>query len=302
MEPSALPVLSAASPKRKARSKPNVARPTKKPGTDLDYVLGHSQREIRRLSSQAAILRPITARLLLNVTLRRGMRVLDLGCGAGDVSMLAAELVGAAGSVVGIDRSSEVLAVATERARAAGLRQIHFEQASVETFSSDETFDLVIGRYILIHQVDPIGFLRAAARLVTPGGAIAFHEIRLQQKFDSSPYVPLWQLAGNLFQTACQSALPNYDVSDRLIECFSEAGLPQAHLFCEGILGGGLDSPLYAWLSETLHSFLPQLAKIGIKLNELIGMATLESNLRAAVVEARSQIVAPAQICAWART
>ena len=63
-----------------------------------------------------------------------GMPVLDLGCGAGDVSMLAAELVGPTGEALGIDRNKDVLAVAAERARVAGFPQIRFEQASAETF------------------------------------------------------------------------------------------------------------------------------------------------------------------------
>ncbi|MBV8224762.1 MAG: SAM-dependent methyltransferase, partial [Verrucomicrobia bacterium] len=48
----------------------------------FDDVLGHSQREIRRLIYQAALLEPITERLLRNVQIGPGMRVLDLGCGA----------------------------------------------------------------------------------------------------------------------------------------------------------------------------------------------------------------------------
>ena len=90
----------------------------------VNYILGHSQREVQRLIYQAAILRPITERLLRSVKLESGMRVLDLGCGAGDVSMLVAELVGSKGSVVGIDQNRDVLTLAAERARAAGLRQI----------------------------------------------------------------------------------------------------------------------------------------------------------------------------------
>lgn len=294
-----MPALLSAKEKRPLAH--NIDGIRKGPVTDGEYVLGHSQREIRRLTTQAALLRPITERLMRNLKIGPGMRVLDLGCGAGDVSMLAAELVGATGSVVGIDRSQEVLAIAADRARTAGLRQIRFEQASVETFLSREPFDLVIGRYILIHQSDPLGFLRAAARHLRTGGSIAFHEIRLRQGFDSLPLVPLWQLTGNLIRIACQSALPHYDVSDRLIECFSKAGLPQPLLFCETIVGGGLDSALYAWVTETLKSFLPQLAKIGVTLDGLIGIEALESSLRVAVVEARSQITAPAQVCAWAK-
>ena len=52
-------------------------------------------------------------------------------------------------------------------------------------------FDLIIGRYVLIHQRDPVSLLRHAARLVKPGGSIAFHEIRLSQKCASVPNVPL---------------------------------------------------------------------------------------------------------------
>src|SRR5262249_41337764 len=75
----------------------------------VPYILGHSEREIRRLMQQAAILRPITERLMRDAGIGRGMRVLDMGCGVGDVSMLAAELVGGPGSVVGIDRSSAAI-------------------------------------------------------------------------------------------------------------------------------------------------------------------------------------------------
>jgi hypothetical protein len=95
---------------------------------------------------------------------------------------------------------------------------------------------------------------------------------------------------------------PHFDLSDRLIECFSEAGLPQPDLFCETLVGGGINSPLYAWAAETLRSFLPQLIKMGIGIGESVEIETLERRLREAVVEARSQITAPGQVCVWART
>ena len=267
---------------------------------ESDYVHGHSQKEIQRLVQQAALLSPITERLMRSVKIAPGMRVLDLGCGAGDVAMLAAEFVGETGTVVGIDWNQEVLAAATERVREYGLHQVHFERAMVESFFCEEGFDLVIGRYVLIHQSDPVRFLRAAANLVKPGGTIAFHEARVNQGFDSLPLVPLWRIIGDLLVTALVSAQPQRDVSDRLVECFAEAGLPQPALFSETIIGAGPDSPLYGWAAETLRSVLPQLTKAGIFLNESVGIETLERNLREAVVAARSQIVMPAQICAWA--
>lgn len=104
--------------------------------SETRYALGHSSAEIQRLTNQGAMLRPITERLLRNAGIDAGMRVLDLGCGAGDVSMLAAELVGPAGSIVGIDHSQEVLNVARERAQEVGLRQISFARAAVESSPS----------------------------------------------------------------------------------------------------------------------------------------------------------------------
>jgi SAM-dependent methyltransferase len=214
---------------------------------------------------------------------------------------VAAELVGSTGFVTGIDRGPEVIAVAAERARAAGIGHIKFQASSVEAYDSDPTFDLVIGRYVLIHQSDPIGFLRAAARHIRPGGYIAFHEIRLPQPFESWPFVPLWDVIGNFIRMACQSALPHYDVGERLIDCFSKAGLPEPELFCETPIGGGIDSPLYHWVAETLRSFLPQLEKMRVICGSSIDIDTLESRLRRAIVNASSQITVPAQVCAWAR-
>jgi ubiquinone/menaquinone biosynthesis C-methylase UbiE len=54
------------------------------------------------------------------------MRVLDVGCGVGDVSLLAAGLVGPSGAVLGIDRSAEAIEMAVRRATAAGQHWVRF--------------------------------------------------------------------------------------------------------------------------------------------------------------------------------
>jgi SAM-dependent methyltransferase len=251
---------------------------------------------------QAEILRPITERLLRGAGIRRGMRVLDLGCGAGDVSLLAAELVGSSGTVVGIDRSPEAIAVARERARVNGRRNVHFEEAAVGDFSGIQPFDMVIGRYVLIHQADPVGFIRAAAGLVRPGGVLALHELSTCGEYvQSFPRVPLWHQAWEWSRLAFQAVAPHCDAGDRLIEHFATAGLPLPTLFCESPAGGGEDSPLYSWMAETLHSFLPQLERMRILTADTIAIETLAGRIREAVVQARSQITGPAQFCAWAR-
>jgi 2-polyprenyl-3-methyl-5-hydroxy-6-metoxy-1,4-benzoquinol methylase len=267
-----------------------------------EYILGHSDRELRRLKRQAAILRPITERLMRDAGIRSNMRVLDLGCGAGDVSLLAAQLVGPLGAVVGVDCSPDAIAVARRRARTAGLRHVHFEEAAVGAFSGIEPFDMVIGRYVLVHQADPVGFIRTAADLVRPGGVVAFHELCIRgQAIHSLPEVPLWQQAGEWIVAAFQAVAPHCDAGGRLIEHFARAGLPEPTLSCECLAGGGEDSPLYSWVASTLEGVIPQLVRMGILAEGSIVIETFEDRLRTAAVEARSQLVGPTQFCAWAR-
>ena len=94
-----------------------------------DYVLGHTDREQLRLMRQARILAPFTEHFLRDAGIVPGMRVLDIGCGMGDVTMLAAGLVGPAGRVVSIDMN----------------------QASIETerrssFTDPKPFDAIVGK------------------------------------------------------------------------------------------------------------------------------------------------------------
>src|SRR5262245_20978923 len=72
------------------------------PAADV-YVMGHTDRERRRLALQASILQPFTEQLFRRAGIATGMHVLDVGCGVGDVSLLAARLIGRTGSVTSID-------------------------------------------------------------------------------------------------------------------------------------------------------------------------------------------------------
>ena len=136
--------------------------------------------------------------------------------------------------------------------------------ASICSFSDPDTFDCVIGRYVLVHQSDPVDFLRTAARLVRPGGIIAFHEVDFAGGFNSLPRVWRWDAAGNLSLATFREVLPHFDSAKRLIEHFFDAGLPVPNLFRKILVGGGERSPLYAWFAETMRSVWPQLVEMGI--------------------------------------
>jgi SAM-dependent methyltransferase len=202
--------------------------------------------------------------------------------------MLAAELVGKSGMVVGIDRSEDAILAA--RARAATAKNVHFLVSSPDDTLEAASFDVVIGRYVLIFQDDVPSFIRASARLVKPGGIVA-----------ALPEVPLWKQANDWLMKALRSLLANPDVPGRLVDCFSQAGLGAPILFCEVPIEDGERSPIATWLVETLRTLLPQIIQRGWATEDAVDIDSLEKRLRAATSETRSQLSAPRQVCAWVR-
>lgn len=268
----------------------------------MGYLLGHSTEELERLAFQAQVLRPITLRLLLDTGIKSGMRVLDLGCGVGDVTMLAGDLVGPSGVVLGIDRNFDAVALATERASLAKQSHVTFSSCAVEDFVTSELFDRVVGRYVMIHQPDPAAFIRKAASLVKPGGIIAFHEIvLLNPMLESHPVVPLWDQAGEWIVTVLSAGANHHDAAARMLEHFASAGLSSPTLFCERPIGGGSDSPLYRWAGESVRTISPYLTQMGVATAQILNIDDFESRLKAAAVGANSQLIGPMQIGAWVR-
>ncbi len=139
------------------------------PAAPSPYVLGHDDIEIRRLLLQGRLYGDHTEHALRMAGLRQGMRVLDVGCGPGDVSFAAARLVGPTGSVVGVDASSDVVEFARSRAAERGLSTVEFVHTTIADIAVAEV-DAVIGRLILMHLPDPVSTLRLLVRLVRPVG------------------------------------------------------------------------------------------------------------------------------------
>jgi ubiquinone/menaquinone biosynthesis C-methylase UbiE len=144
--------------------------------TTFDYALGYTNSEHDRLIRQAARIAPYTERLFRESGIGAGQRVLDLGSGVGDVSMLLARIVGPSGEVVGIERDASSIARAKARVAEAGFRNVNFTQTDVHQIDSDKLFDASVGRFILMFLPDPASVLRSLTRLVRPGGVLAFQE------------------------------------------------------------------------------------------------------------------------------
>ena len=140
------------------------------------YVLGHTDQELERLVTQARLIDPITRRFFLGAGLAPGMRVLDVGSGAGDVSFLLAELIGATGDVVGVDHSPIAIRTANARKASRALANVSFVEGDPAELKFERPFDAVAGRYVLMFHPDPAAMLHRLATHLRPGGILVFHE------------------------------------------------------------------------------------------------------------------------------
>jgi SAM-dependent methyltransferase len=272
---------------------------TNQPGVP-QYVLGRSEAESHRLIRQGAFLRPSTERVFRKAGVAEGMRVLDLGCGAGDVSFLAAELVGSSGAVVGIDIDPGVLAVARERLGENGLGWVRFERQDVGTFTTSEPFDAVVGRFVLIYQSDPVAMLRHAAGLVRNGGLVVMQEPDFRVGIATAPEVALWQQVQHWIAETFRQGGVHYDIGGRLYHVFRSAGLSGPALVEHITAGGGSAMRPYCDNSaEIVRSLLPRMEQFGIAKAAEIQVDTLADRLERESILAECQITYIPLVGAW---
>jgi ubiquinone/menaquinone biosynthesis C-methylase UbiE len=160
-----------------------------------NYPLGYSEAEARRLMEQGAMFEDLTRDYLSRAGLAPGMRVLDVGCGVGDVSLLAGGLVGRTGSVLGVDRSAPSLEIARARAKRrtelCGTANISFVEADLDTFEPDGTFDAIIGRFVLLYVPGRASMLRRLTQSLRRGRVMAMQEIDISS-LAQAPESPLF--------------------------------------------------------------------------------------------------------------
>lgn len=140
------------------------------------YVLRGGQAGAARLRLINRVKWPSTERLLSMAGLRAGMRVLDLGCGGGAVTLKMAAIVGAEGEVVGADLDQSILRLAQREAEDLNL-PVTFRHLGAEELDEVAAYDFAYARYLLSHLRHPERALEAMVRALRPGGRLAVEDI-----------------------------------------------------------------------------------------------------------------------------
>ncbi|MBX3028144.1 methyltransferase domain-containing protein [bacterium] len=217
------------------------------------YTHGHHESVVSQHRKRTAA---EAARFLLP-HLRPGMRLLDVGCGPGSISVGLAAAV-APGPVLAIDLGADVVAQARERAATEGAANLRVEQADVLSLDRPGGFDVVYAHQVLQHVADPLAVLGAMRRLLASGGIVALR--------DSDYGICTWNPAADeltrwleVYRAVARRNGGEPDAGRHLYGWVKQAGFTDPQVSGTTWTFPGYESPrLWAesWAERTLHSNL----------------------------------------------
>jgi arsenite methyltransferase len=127
--------------------------------------------------------------------LTTGERVVDVGCGAGIDSLIAAKKVGPEGRVIGVDMTPAMLEKARQAANETGLANVEFREGYAEALPVEEGWaDVVISNGVLNLMPDKAAVLEEVSRVLKPGGRLQIGDILVQKAVPESAKrkIDLW--------------------------------------------------------------------------------------------------------------
>jgi len=248
--------------------------------SSVEYTLRFSEEEIGRLRRQGGRFAAATERVFKAARIGPGMRVLDVGCGAGDVAILAGNLVGPRGSVVAVDRDPRMLAI-TQQRRPESSAHLETLQAEVLSIPLGREFDAVVGRFVMMYQPDTVAAVARLALHLKPGGRFAFVEPDYSIPPMSRPSLPLWDRMSSLIAEGFRRTGTPIHLAFDLHRALAAAGCarPEAAVVDAFIHYAG--NPYSANHMAVLRSLLPELERHDLATAADLDLDTLVERLDA---------------------
>lgn len=230
-------------------------------------------RRLRNLAYE--VLEPYSRSFLEQSGLCEGMRVLEIGCGAGAMTPWLSQEVGLSGRVVALDINPREIERARQKVMASGLDNVDFIATSVENvLTVGRDFDFIYGRFILMQLPNPFETLERLVSCLRPGGIIALDEPN-QEADLAVPPCPPCERANRAFLDFADRAGKNFRIGDLLYPMLLRLGarirvahscqpiIPMHHaiqMFKHGLLDS--ESPLLETGAVSEESFEAILAEL----------------------------------------
>jgi SAM-dependent methyltransferase len=241
----------------------------------------------------------MTERMLDEAGIGQGMRVLDIGCGPGEVSLMLSRRVRDDGHVFAVDRNPRMLELARENARRAGISNLTFIEGGFDVaFPERGTLDAVVGRRVLMYQPDAAQAVAQLVDAVRSGGLIAFHEHDMVALSNGRGSLPLHDQVRSWLREMLRLEGANLHMGFELHSALSAAGLVVERVRAEAnVLTPTAGYPIAA----IIRAVLPRLLQHGITTEAAVNVETLDDRLTAERRQSAATCLWEMIFCAWAR-
>lgn len=200
-----------------------------------------------------------TKKLLMDSGVKENLRILDVGCGNGEVSFLLHELMAGTGEVVGIDSNEAAILAAQKTAAEKQLKNIQFMTMKIEEAAEKlGMFDMIVGRRILMYLPDSSQIIKGLMKCLTAAGRMIFQESDAlgsdaqMQTFPLHTRVQQW-----VWETVAQEQ-GNIHIGSEMYTLFTKAGLNVMQIRAEAVLQTAETGSDLAWLLQVMEKRIIQ--------------------------------------------
>lgn len=241
-----------------------------------------------------------TLQLLIDAGITEGMRVLEVGCGSGEVTFMLSNLVTATGEVVGIDNNNNALTTARERATTLTQHALPtFMQSSLlDLPKSIGSFDAIVGRRVLMYQSDTVAAATALAKSLRPGGVMIFQEHDTTMAPASLDAFALHRKAQSWIQQMIAREGADLHIGFNLHRILTSAGLSVESVRAECLV----QTPNAPYsLGNIVKACLSRIIDLGVATADEIDIKTLQQRLDDERNQSESIYIGDVMFGAWAR-
>jgi len=228
-----------------------------------EYVLGSSDHELERLALQHEVWREATDDFLERLDVPVGGRVLDLGCGPGDVLALLRARVGPTGEVIGVDESPRWMEHLQARITAASWSNVRVQHARLQELDVEPaSVDLIFMRWVLSFQPERELLLGRLARFLKPGGAVAVMDYN-HEGVSLFPHSDGFDAAIRATRAWYETTGGDTWIMGSITRLFAAADL-EPFVLRPYVIAGGPGSPAFRWADAFFPYHAPRMVEAGL--------------------------------------
>lgn len=238
-------------------------------------------------------------RLFLDAGIAPGMRVLDIGCGRGDVTRLLGELVGPSGEAVGLDRDARALELARAQIPTAESAPLRYVEAELDDCAFEaEAFDAITCRRVLMYLPRPVEVLRHVCVCLREGGLFVVQEQDTTMVPASLAALPLHRKVHGWMWETVEREGADVHIGFHLAQRLEDAGLIVEELRGEAVI----QTPQrFHDVVRIIEAMLPRIEARGVATREEIAIETLAQRLAEEREQAQAIYIGDMVFGAWAR-